>query len=153
LEFPRDFPVVDPLTKTLFLPFFFPLVWQFINKARERENPFLIGCIKYELDDSLNIREKDVGKQKLAQLLRGFIRVTDMLAHGIGYFYIFIMDTDPLKLQIFQQRLLQSLIAFSKLETGINLDTQFLQFPKNSFSEIINFLNSSFYGLPQEETL
>lgn len=154
IDFPRDFPVVDPLTGTLFLPFFFPLVWQSISKAGEKEIPFVLGHIEYEFsDDTLNLKEKDVVKQKLAQLLKGFIRPTDMLAHGMGHFYIYVMDFDVLKLQIFIQRVSQSLTAFNKLEPGIKIENKLLQFPNTSLPEIKAFLSQSYYGLPQEDTL
>lgn len=155
IEFPRDFPLTDPLTKTIFLPYFFPLVWQSINKAGEKEIPFVLGNIEYEfLDNSLSLKERDIIRQKLAQLLKRFVRpTTDILAHGVGYFYLYVMDFDPLKLQIFIQRLSQALVAFSKVESNIKLENKLLQFPNNSLPEIKAFLSQSFYGLPQEEIL
>ncbi|MCS7201958.1 MAG: ATP-binding protein [Dictyoglomus sp.] len=155
LEFPRDFPLTDPITKTIFLPYFFPLVWQSINNAGEKEIPFVLGYIEYEFsDNSLSLREKDIVRQKLAQLLKRFIRpTTDILAHGLGHFYLFVLDFDPLKLQIFIQRLSQALSAFSKIESSIRLKNRLLQFPSIPLPEIKAFLSQSFYGLPQEEIL
>ncbi len=155
LEFPRDFPLTDPLTKSIFIPYFFPLVWQSINKSGEKEIPFILGNIEYEFsENTLSLKDKDVVRQKLAQLLKRFIRpTTDILAHGVGHFYLYVVDPDPLKLQIFIQRLSQALIAFSKIESSIKLKSKLLQFPNTPLPEIKAFLSQSFYGLPQEEIL
>jgi len=154
IEFPRDFPVVDPITGTLFLPYFFPLVWQSLAKAGEKEIQFVLGHISYEFSEqTLSLKEKDVLRQKLAQMLKQFLRPTDYISHGLGHFYLFVADFDPLKLQIFVQRLSQALTAFTSIEQGITIRKEFLQYPNQPMSKIKAFLSDSYYGFPQEETL
>lgn len=133
IRLPRRFSLVDPLTGTLSLPYFFPILWREIYRI---EGPFAFGKVSYEFEGlvSDNIRKTTI--YNLATLLKDRLKPNDLIGHGFDRFYLFtrtVMDIEEKVSHI-------SLGDMGALKLKLN----FLSSSTNSIEDIVRLINEDF---------
>jgi len=94
IKLPRRYSLVDPLTGTLSLPYFFPILWRELYRE---QTSFAFGKIAYEFEGLVSENLKRSSIFNLASLIKDKLRPNDLIGHGFDRFYIFtrsVMDIE-----------------------------------------------------------
>jgi len=133
IRLPRRFSLVDPLTGTLSLPYFFPLLWREMYKV---QGPFAFGRIYYEFEGLIsdNVRKNTI--YNLANRLKERLRPNDLIGHGFNRFYLFtrtVMDIEE---------------KVSHIPLGdmgdLKVHLKFLTSVNNSIEDVVKLVNEDF---------
>ncbi len=132
IKLPRRFSLVDPLTGTLSLPYFFPILW----REMYREGPFAFGRISYEFEGLVSDNIKKSTIYNLATVLKEKLKPNDLIGHGFERFYLFtrtVMDIE------------EKVSHISLGDMGVlKLKFNFLSSPSNSIEDVVKVINEDF---------
>ncbi|MGC8813482.1 ATP-binding protein [Dictyoglomus sp.] len=133
IRLPRRFSLIDPLTGTLSLPYFFPILWREMYKT---QGPFAFGKISYEFEGLIsdNVRKNTV--YNLANRLKERLKPNDLIGHGFDRFYLFTRTVMDIEEKI-------SHIPLGDMG-ALKVHFKFLSSVNSSIEEVVKVINEDF---------